>query len=351
MVKKLFFNEFFIKSLHIFCFIIISKVLFIDVFPAWYDVFSAFFSGKLNDYDVLFGVNDGAVSIHSKLITLSFVLMIVVLIKRNLSLVGFTVALIISFELDLYEFLDQSVHPFLMNLGVFDSFKRPGINEVNPQYTRLFLFVSVAIVLFVTSCWKKTRTLDRSFVTIISWSVIITSFLFHMAIPMSMLKYAKNDRMSSFVEQIVELPSNYFCKNKTCLFFDKSFNEKKELFVGDKELAKQFSGFIDWSKEFYSLPENRQQRLHGNSGNFVGVISIFHACIYTDVGEMLCAIDDNSMKNYGRLAQLWFAFLTSMAHGIWIFVGVLLLSLHKSRKIKYLVGERNKMVKSVSHVQ
>ncbi len=348
MIKKLFSNEYFVKSINIFCFLLIFKVLFLDILPAWNSVLSAFLSGKLNDYDVLFRVNDNAVSVHSKIITLAFVLMLVALIRRNLSLIGFSVSLFVSFELDLYEFLDKVVHPFLMSLGVFDSFKRSGIEDINPQYTRLFLFVFVAILLVLTSLWKKTRTLDRSFITIISLSVIVTSFLFHMAIPMSILKYTRIDRMNSFVEQIVELPSDYFCKNKTCLFFDKEFKERQELFVGSKELANQFNGFIESSKSFYSLAENRKHRLHGNSGNFVGVISIFHACIYKDNGGMLCAIDDKSMKDYGRLAQLWFAFLTSMAHGFWIFGGVLLLSLHKNRKIKHLVGERSNVVKNTS---
>lgn len=165
--------------------------------------------------------------------------------------------------------------------------------------------------------------------------MIVTTFIFHLAIPMGVLKYAKEDRLNTYVENMIELPNEFFCKKKTCIFFNEKFEEKNEKFIGQRDLANQFSGFVSYSKQFFEDKNNLEFPVYGSAGDFVGTNSIFHACLLKDK-EFICAFDNEAMKNYGLISKTMFAFLVSIAHAVWIFGGIYLLSMHKNRSIKKL---------------
>lgn len=313
----------------------VLAVVLLDIFPSWFSVVNAFFNGTIFQENVLKDLSDSVVSVHSNLLTFGFLLATFLIFKRKLTLISFGVILASSWLLGIYEFMDNTLHPLLMKTGIFSSFMRPGIPGLNPQYTRLTLFLVSTFVLLLISLRNKTRSIDRSFVTLITLSMVVTTFIFHLAIPMGILKYAREDRMNTFVENMIELPNDIFCKNKTCMFFDEKFNEKADRFIGDRELTKNFNQMIEYSKDFFANQNNLNKPVYGNSGDFIGVASTFFACQNKN-DEFICAFDNNSMKNYGLLSKVLFAFLVSIAHGVWIFGGLFLLSLHKSRAIKKL---------------
>lgn len=341
-IQEIFFKK--INKLQLVSLFFIVFVFFAEVLSPWFSVLKSFFESAFFEKNHLEYVMGESFSVHSKMLTFGFLLILTMIFKRTIGLLLFAIILFISFFTDLYHFMDETIHPLLFNTGIFSTFVRNNVNGINPQYTRLTLFVIVSIILLVMVFLKKLRTIDRSFVVIISMSIMITTFIFHVAIPMGILKYAKKEHTERFIEEIYNLPTSYVCRNKTCLLYDEKFNEISEKFLGNRELAQQFAGFIDASKDFYSHPENRINPIYGNSGNFTGVVSIFHICIYKNnegKDSYFCVIDDNAMKDYGKFSQLWFSFLTSVAHGVWLFGGMLLLALHKSRKIKKLAGSNS----------
>lgn len=315
--------------------LIIVAIILFDVLPSWYYVVQSFFSGSIFDTKNLAYLSEHIVSVHSNFLTIGFLLTVWLILKKRLTLISFTLILLSSWTIGIYEFMDNVLHPLFMNMGIFSKFMRPGIPDLNPQYTRLTLFLLSTFILFILSFNKKTRTIDRSFVLLISGSMLITTFIFHLAIPMGMLKYAKQERLNTFVTNMAELPESYFCKNKTCMFFNDKFEENKEKFFGDRDLASKFNSFTQYSKEFFSNKENLIYPVYGNAGDFIGEYSTFHACLYKNE-KFMCAFDSNSMKNYGILAKVLFSFLTSIAHGVWIFGGLFLLSMHKNRSIRKL---------------
>ncbi len=321
------------KIIKWFCLTLIIGVVLIDILPSWFNTIYGFINGAVFNDKKLSSLADNIVSVHAKLLTLGFLLAVFIVVKKRITLINFSVILFISWFLGLYEFMDKYVHPLLMNTGIFSSFLRSGATELNPQYTRLTLFLLATIILFVLSYRNKTRTIDRSFILLINLSMVVTTFIFHLAIPMGLLKYTKEERLNTYVTNAQELPVEFFCKNKTCIFFDEKFEEKTEKFIGNREMSEQYSGFVNYSKEFFSHNENLVYPVYGNAGDFVGSTSTFQLCLFKDK-EFICAFDNNSMKNYGTLSKAIFAFLVSIAHGIWIFGGLLLLAMHKTRAIK-----------------
>lgn len=320
------------KALSLF---LIAGILLIDILPSWFYILSNFISGSIFNNKVLTELADKVVSVHANLLTLGFLLTLFVVIKKRITLINFGIILFVSWFLNVYELMDEQLHPLLMHTGIFSAFLRPGISELNPQYTRLLLFLLSTIVLFILSYRNKTRTIDRSFILLINISMIVTTFIFHLAIPMGVLKYAKEDRLNTYVENMIELPNEFFCKKKTCIFFNEKFEEKNEKFIGQRDLANQFSGFVSYSKQFFEDKNNLEFPVYGSAGDFVGTNSIFHACLLKDK-EFICAFDNEAMKNYGLISKTMFAFLVSIAHAVWIFGGIYLLSMHKNRSIKKL---------------
>lgn len=328
-IKEYNYNKIFTKL----SLVLIFGILLIDIIPSWFLIVYNFLNGLIFNEKTLTELTERVVSVHSNILTLGFLLTCFIIIKKRITLINFSVILFSSWFLGIYEVMDKSLHPLLMQTGIFSSFLRPGISELNPQYTRLLLFILATITLFILSYRKKTRTIDRSFILLINLSMIITTFIFHLAIPMGILKYAKEDRLNTYVENMIELPSEYFCKHKTCMFFNEKFEEEKEKFIGERNLSNQFIGFIDYSKNFFKDKNNLEFPVYGSAGDFVGTNSIFHACLLKEK-QFLCAFDNNAMKNYGLISKAMFAFLLSIAHGIWIFGGLYLLSMHKNRNIK-----------------
>jgi len=328
------------KIIRNFCLILIIGIVTIDLFPSWFNTIHAFINGSIFNEKELLSLTDKVVSVHSKLLTLGFLLAVFLIIKKRITLIHFSVILFASWFLNIYELMDESIHPLIMNTGIFSHFLRSGSTELNPQYTRLTLFLLATIILFILSYRSKTRTIDRSFILLINLSMIVTTFIFHLVIPMGILKYTKEERMNTYVSNIQEFPIDFFCKNKTCIFFDKEFKEKEEKFIGDRNLFEQHNGFVNYSKEFFKNKENLDYPVYGNAGDFVGSTSIFQICILKDE-EFVCAFDNKAMKNYGILAKAIFAFLVSIAHGVWIFGGLLLLAMHKTRAIKKIAHGTN----------
>ncbi len=274
----------------------ISKVLF------------AHFNGELNNNLKYF--SDLAFQSHEKMLTLSFVLLLYVFLKKTISFFEFFLLNIIVFFGGIYEFLDKYVHPLLFKIGIFNSILREGATEINPQYTRILLFIVFYIGLLVLIFIKQKRSIDRTFVFLISSSVLITTFLFHISIPMSFLSFYKHEKIYLVMSEAKYAERNYFCNNKIC-----------------SEVSME-----DFNK-------NERQEYIKTSGNFIGTESVIEGCILREHENIyICFVDSKSLFSMGYLSKTWFAFLTAVAHGFWIYFGFLFLFLHKRKIIRKLAS-------------
>lgn len=297
-----------------------------------------FFNGSLFQMDVLKDLSNSAFLIHSKMITLGFVLLVILLFKRNISLLQFTLTVVAVFILPIYEWIDMYGHETVFSLGLYNSIMREGATQVNPQYTRIVLFVIGLIALIVLVIRKKTRTMDRAFMLLITGSIIITTFLFHIAIPMGTLKISKDEKIKAFYTEIIEVPIGYACRNKNCYVLDTQFKQESKKILLDSIKQEDQDNFILEAKNYFSNEKNRNYPYLKAVGNFVGTDTTFSACIYrAKENKFLCTFDNQQMISQGLLAKIWFALLTAIAHFIWIFFGFGLLFLHKYRKIQKIV--------------
>ncbi len=300
-----------------------------------------FFNGSLFQMEVLKDLSNTSFLIHSKMITLGFVLLLILLFKKSLNLIQFTLTVIAVFLLPIYEWIDIYGHETVFNLGVYNSIMREGATQVNPQYTRIVLFILGFIALFVMVLMKKTRTMDRVFMFLIAGSMIVTTFFFHIAIPMGTLKLSKDEKIKSFYTELIEVPIGYACRNKNCYVFDLQFKQESKKILLNSIKEEDQDVFISEAKKYFSNDKNKNYPYLKSVGNFVGTDTTFSACIFrAKENKFLCTFDNQQMISQGFLAKIWFALLTAIAHFFWIFFGFGLLFLHKYYKIQKIVTSK-----------
>lgn len=314
-------------------------VLIFDIIPVWMKIVDLFFSKGLLDKKMLLKITDDSIFIHSRLLNVGMLLTLLAIVKKKITIVDFGLILLISFSTKMYELMDSIVHPYLIKIGFFNFIFQTNVTELNPQYTRIMIFTLLFSILLLVVILRKTRTIDRSFIFMISSSILVTTFLFHMALPMGMLRYTKSEKMEDFVSQAKENNDAYFCKKRSCLFFYDDFTEIDESFIGNRNIVETNESFILQSKEFFNKKENESLPIYGISGDFIGTYSVFKVCLKKEYGYM-CSFDDGLLKSYGYQSQLWFSFLTSVAHAFWIFFGILFLFLHKLKLMNILTEKK-----------
>ncbi len=297
-----------------------------------------FFNGSLFQLEILKTLSNNSFFIHSKMITLGFVLLVILLFKRNLTLFQFTLTVVAVFLSPIYEWIDIYGHETIFNMGIYNPIMREGATQVNPQYTRIVLFLLAFIALTVLVLIKKTRTMDRAFMFLIAGSMIITTFLFHVAIPMGTLKLSKDEKIKAFYTELIEVPIGYACRNKNCYVLDLQFKQESKKILLDSIKEEDQENFIAEAKKYFSNEKNKNYPYLKSVGNFIGTDTTFSACIFrAKENKFLCTFDNQQMVSQGLLAKIWFALLTAIAHFIWIFFGFGLLFLHKYRKIQKVV--------------
>lgn len=311
----------------------IASCVLVMLFTLWSQAkfLVAFFDGSLLDS----GLDETAemiISVHSDVMTSALLLVVVMLFRRSLSTLGFTAALLGSFVLGVYDIMDKDIHPLIVALGVYGEVPVGGsLVGVNPQVTRMVAFFGLTATLFVLCLVKKTRTRDRIFVLLIAGAVIVTTFLFHIALPMGTLRFEKNRVADMLLNEARYTPVDAFCTHRTCMFIDAGFAE-----VASKRIASDPLPFDDFVKH------SREHVTRGNPTKYVRSTSLKGATFAVDAclprhderapaTEYLCFSDAHTLDGLGRTTAAWMGFLSSAAHATWLFGGTFLLFLHKRR--------------------
>lgn len=303
---------------------------------------------KIFEYNDLLNLRSHIFRVHSALLMTPLYLLIVSLFKKHIKLYDFALAIVFSFILPTYEWFDNYIHPILFKTHIFDMFLQSGQTVLNPQYTKLLIYVLLVIILLGLQLFKKGRTVDRIFILLISSSVLITVFIFHITIPMGYFKFTKYQLQENLVQQMNAESEELYCKDKSCFLLDKDLNLKKSNKNADIELLKTYSYFTHGIKNFYDKT-HKDEIFTSALGDFRGQEFDYIISAAQPRGEdYFIIMDEKVAKKYARHSEIWFSFLTSCAHFIWIFGGMTLLFIHKQRFFRKLSPRLNHDLKELS---
>lgn len=274
---------------------------------------------------------DNIFYIHSVLITVPILLMIYSIFFKFIKKIWIVIILGISFIFPVYEWLDNYVHPFLFNLHIYDWILVPGQKILNPQYTKITFYISLIFILIFLVMRKKTRSLDRIFILLMSISVLLTTFLFHMAIPSGFFKIIRQETYHQALKDFNQIDYETNCKNHQCVIL----NEKSEL---EQNLTDENNNYLNYSwfykKGIETLEKTNESSISSLLNNFQGQrfdydIGIVKKLKIKEKIVYLFFIDNKSIRIYSRTSEIWFSFLTACAHSIWIFGSIFLIFFHK----------------------
>ena len=253
----------------------------------------------------------------------------------------FVMRIVGVFIIPVYELMDSYLHPFLFNTGIYNFLLRKNQTILNPQYTKIILYIILLSVLGIMVIYKKTRTLDRLIMFFMGSSVLVTLILFHTAIPSGFFVLAKNQAVKEVLNQLNTVSAQEMCKNNNCFVLDKN-NKSTSLTGNDYSNYKTYDWFIlNAKKDLESSPSQTVAiQAVGDFSNqrFDYIIMAIKKVEINKVENFLVFADENKMKPYSRQSEIWFSFLTTAAHSIWIFGSLLLIFFHKYRFKKKLIA-------------
>lgn len=339
--KNLFLNQKIQKSLNLAGLAIILWAFYFTCSGLFY-VMKAPFTGQTFTLDGLEKTLAHIFPVHAALLMVPIYLMLFALFRKHFKFWYWVVATIGGFIIPSYELFDNYLHPLLFSFHIFDFILRPGQHILNPQYTKLFVYFILSAILLFLNIRKKTRSADRIFVLLISGVVLVTTLIFHIAVPMGFFNDVRHEVNYNIAREASAESEDVLCQNRDCFWLDNNFNLLKKNDVANPQLLKTYSYFLDGGKQ--SL-QNEKQVYTFPLGDFQGqrFDYIIPAMKKTDSGYFVM-MDENVMKKYSRNSEIWFAFLASAAHGIWIFGGMSLMFLHKQRFFRKLSPRMNKPV-------
>lgn len=107
-----------------------------------------------------------------------------------------------------YGIIDEWLYEIVLNLNLFPSYLTHH-GFVNPQYTKLILYIISLSIVGGMLVFKKRRTTIRSFAFLSAFSSLTVTLLIHDAIPFTTLKWERQivqNNMSSVLGLMKELP-------------------------------------------------------------------------------------------------------------------------------------------------
>lgn len=297
-------------------------------------------SNEYNQYNIMIESLSSVFYTHSSLIMVPLFLMFFLLFSKKLTLFYVGLSFVLSFGFNSYHFLDETIHPVLTSFGIYNSLLRDNQTILNPQYSKLILYILLILIMFTLSLIKKTRTLDRIFILLIALSVLLTTVIFHFALPMGMFKYIKNREEITLMENVKKLELKQVCDKKNCFIINQDKEIIENINNSDEVLLEKYNYYIDYVlSDDRDVPNDKKGFYRASLGDFRGLRFDYIITVVTPLFDesslyYLVVMDKDVLKGYSRQSEIWFSYLTSVAHFIWIFGGVFLLFLHKRRFLK-----------------
>jgi hypothetical protein len=267
-------------------------------------------------------------SIHGSILMAPIFLGIISIFIKKIKLwhVGFSIWL--AFSLNSYQFFDSFLHPIFFKLHFFDIVMRPGQRIVNPQYTKILFYFLIIFILLIQCFTKKQRSVDRIFMLLIISSALVTTTVFHFAIPMGMFKMTKYELENKLIDNILYEPKNVLCAKKDCFYLDNSLQVIQKETNSNIEIYNKYSFILGLGEKI--IYQNKQVFYSTSLGDINGAGFDYVTTVLqrTSNGYFL-VFDSEGVKPIARHSEIWFSFLSTIAHFIWFYGGILVLFLHK----------------------
>ncbi len=217
--------------------------------------------------------------------------------------------------------IDEDLHYWLMGHSFFpDSITHQGF--VNPQYTKLFIFGFLGLILLTQMLRARTRTIGRFFALMSLTAILITAMVFHKIIPEGLLikeKQAIQERLA-YAAQLPPAERERFCKDWTITCIPFSEKEGASSAIAQSKLAIQHKS----SGQFHTGTTGVMQ----NNRFIVKSFAIYEV---SKNGAGVLAFENKQTMRAQRIAEKAFSTLGIIAHGFWILFAWALSSLHNLR--------------------
>lgn len=284
-----------------------------------YDIYHQF------DYNYQKNVVGNNLFTHSMLLYTPIFLSFITLFKRKISLVDFAIALLLSYMAIQNEWFDY-IHNFIQNSFIFDKLKESGRTVINNQYTRIIFYILLIVGLLIQVLRKKTRTISKIMILIMTTSCLFTVTVFHVAIPMGMFKAVLKDKEQNQKFEIENYSPQEICKTRNC--YNVYENGNLEIISEvEKTDFKQYDRIL--YKGIYIM--NQQHLGTFSEAVAVNVGFLFDYDIITmkkEGDKYFTTVDNKSIRKFSRESEIMFSFLAIVAHFIWIFGTLILIEFH-----------------------
>lgn len=311
-----------LKFIFFVCFCIATIYSIID--------FSNYFGALKNENDYSNFLNFSVKVIQNNIF---FILILCLLFRFNYLM------LIISFPLSFYEqqnnFFANTIH-FFAKENIYFLISND-INNISPEYPRIFVFLAIIILYLFLFLLKKWRNHERVMLFLSGVAILSTAVLFHTAILFEIKFYKSHFNLtiyeaSSNISNISEF--NNFCKiNKyQCYIFDK--NQQDNVFI-DQSIPKFINLQLSYLEQNYKKTDffyyygvgydlTAKDRITGQIPFVLLKNKLFSVVL----------IDSLYYKNLLILNQFIFAILALASHLTWFFGILILISFHRYKKNK-----------------
>lgn len=271
------------------------------------------------------------------------------------------VPIVISLGIELMDArpFEDYVHPFYLNFGLYpDLLVHEFKHVINPAYARIYTAFWIGCVLALMIVFKRLRSLDRLFVTLIFWSVFATAGLFHWVTVKSLRVSFDADR--EHISMIAEAPDAVFepmCEYARTVCLRWEANEAvpsspdfridgviRDLLSTQPEGGDNSFTVSSWMS---NLPVERSKDFHIDSHGkpFIEDLGSFSVAVSKRRDGSFRAVSNvTSFERTNNFASSVFGYLSLSAHVVWLLGGILLLLWHKRRRARRARNSRSFVV-------
>lgn len=275
--------------------------------------------------------------VHGSLLMTTLFLGFQVIFTKKIKSWNIATAICCGFYLETYQFFDNVIHPLLFSLHMYDFLLREGQKILNPQYTKILFFFITTIILFYQCCRLRLRSVDKIFCLLILSVVLATTTIFHFAVPMGMFKMAKKELENNLVERIIFQRKELLCKDKHCFEINSDLVLKAKSVNSDMQIFENYKFIIPYAIQHFN---HSNQKFYTKSlGNFQSQgFDYIIAAVEKNNNSYFVVFDTLAANKVSRHSEIWFSFLSVMAHSCWFYGGMFLLFLHKKIMFRKLVA-------------
>lgn len=280
-------------------------------------------NNHFNSYENAYYLSNQSLYIHVIMITFPMLLLLISAFFKKINFIHIGLCLLFSFVFNVYELINE-IHYYI-------NFLYPIKMQGNSQYTRLIIYGLILLLFSYKFFIKKEKTIHRRFILIMNIAVLMTLSIFHILLPMGVLKYEKKAIENRMIQEmnISSSPEKY-CLYRSCFFTDKTLVYKGKL-EGD---------YINWP--YYIKQNNLDGRIKFLNNN-EAITSIATPVLQKENFDFdVIAIRKNSENNFlvaidkqgkyiARIVETVFSTLSAIAHLVWVYGCLFLIFFHERK--------------------